>query len=580
MTLNVLWWSMHDNVLARGYWDQSQLEDVLGGRAWSWKQDGVRHFVPHDMNPRWDDPLAIVVPARHHASERDVAQLAEAVNYVARPVVFLMGDEAHEFPLRAFLDRIASTVPVWVQNPSIDVARGHDRVLGCGYTMHVRAAALGTPTKLASLRDFAWSFSGQVTHPRRHEMWQYARRTMASHQHLPHTTLATKGFTQGQPREAYAEELLDSRVVLAPAGPLCPDTFRLFEALEAGAIPIGDEWSKGGDHHGYWRALFGDTPRFPIVEQWSELPGVVDDLTNDWTRKAAATLAWWGRYKARTARRILDDLGQSSGVDDEITVLIPTSIVPSSPSIAGVTQTIDSVRSYLPHARILVLADGVRAEQAGSRHAWNEAVYRMAWEASTLGWSNVEVLPFDEHQHQALMTRVALAEVTTPYVLFVEHDTPLCGALDFAELVAPLRSGALNMLRFHHEAGIHPEHAWLSPSVSPVDVDGVPVVHTMQWSQRPHLARTEWYRELMKTYFGWQSRTFIEDVMHGVCEVHWREHGRAAVDEWRMAVYAPSGSYVRHRHSDLRGSDPKFPQTWAYDTERTPWGAPTPRTGA
>jgi hypothetical protein len=92
----------------------------------------------------------------------------------------------------------------------------------------------------------------------------------------------------------------------------------------------------------------------------------------------------------------------------------------------------------------------------------------------------------------------------------------------------------------------------------------------------------------MGRYFGAESRTMIEDVMHGVVQYGlppyrewqtsakvyaWRIRAAERLGDWRMGVYAPEGSWKRSGHLDARGDDPKFPMLVAYDDGR-PGDAP------
>lgn len=571
--VHVLWWSRKQDVVARGYWDQSWLEDVLAPSTW---RDGVEvvHVYAAGDVPAGATVL-LVVPARHHADRASVEELRFFVGDPAheRVVVMLTGDEEHRFPVHAIEGHVHL---VWVQNPSSRVARSKARVLGCGYTTHVRTAVQATPAVGASQRDLVWSFQGQVTHARRRE-FAGAARSLAARDPMACALLESAGFTQGVDRELYADTLLRSMVVPAPSGPVSPDTFRLFEALEAGCVPIGDEWTDGTIDAGYLNALFGDDVPFETLVDWRQLAGAVSNVHRQWLYRAARTLSWWVRYKNRMARLLWTDLlgYDPMTVDDEITVLVSTSLHPACPDTRHVEATIGSIRARLPRARIVVMVDGVRAEQLDRVRDLDEYAYRLAWLANTK-WRNVDVVVHDDHYHQGLMARRAMErDVVTPFVLFVEHDTPLVGEVPFEALVEPLRCGLAHVIRLHHEAGVHPEHAWLSPTTVPEVLLGVPLVPTMQWSQRPHLARSDVYRELLTTHIGAQSRTFIEDVLHGVFEVEWREEG---VDAWakrKLWLYAPDGSWVRSSHTDAREHDPKFDLVYAYDGD-TPFGAPRP----
>jgi hypothetical protein len=172
------------------------------------------------------------------------------------------------------------------------------------------------------------------------------------------------------------------------------------------------------------------------------------------------------------------------------------------------------------------------------------------------------VLPVihDEHLHQVEMLRRALPLMESPLVLFVEHDTPLVvdEPIDWPALIGAVRSGEVDLVRFHYEAGVHPEHEHLMLDEKPRDVRGAPLLRTVQWSQRPHLASTGFYRRLIKQEFPKGYVGMIEDRMHGVVHNAWREFGLAGWDRYRLAMYAPDGQIKRSLHLDGRGDDPKW----------------------
>lgn len=193
------------------------------------------------------------------------------------------------------------------------------------------------------------------------------------------------------------------------------------------------------------------------------------------------------------------------------------------------------------------------------------------------------VLRLPQWGHQANVMRMLLERVTTPLILFVEHDTPFTSGapIDWPGCAQTLIDGELDLIRFLHEAAPLPEHAHLFLELDPADAnDGatrrVPYVRTHQWSQRPHLARTDWYRHLISTYFAPSSRCFIEDCLYGVVNYAWREHGLAGWNRYKLAVYAdPEPTWQRSYHLDGRAGDPKGGQVFAYPGD-TPEGAPAP----
>jgi hypothetical protein len=76
----------------------------------------------------------------------------------------------------------------------------------------------------------------------------------------------------------------------------------------------------------------------------------------------------------------------------------------------------------------------------------------------------------------------------------------------------------------------------------------------MQWSQRPHLASTAFYRQMIKNYFNPKSRTMIEDVIHGVVIESCRKDAVMGWYSRRLWIYTPEGNIKRSYHLDGRRS--------------------------
>lgn len=240
---------------------------------------------------------------------------------------------------------------------------------------------------------------------------------------------------------------------------------------------------------------------------------------------------------------------------EHITVLVPTSPIPSHPSTAIIDATLESLDcAGLGECQVIVMADGVRTEQADRASDYASYLARLV-----MGGANLYAAP--EFLHQAEMTRRALEQVATPLILFVEHDTPLTGEIPWLSMCAAIESGDADVVRLHHEAAILEPHRYLTAGRRR-NVHGVPLVATAQWSQRPHLASAEWYRWMLDTYFGPHARTMIEDRIYSEIATPWverREWGKVC----KLWMYAPTeGSWKRSEHLDGRAGDDKFEMTW------------------
>lgn len=245
-------------------------------------------------------------------------------------------------------------------------------------------------------------------------------------------------------------------------------------------------------------------------------------------------------------------------MEAEITVLVPTSPIPSHPDVRIIEETIYSIRTHLPDSEIIIMFDGVREEQEHFRKNYEEYMRRVLWLANNQ-WYNVTPLMFEEHTHQAGMTRRALQLVKTPQILFVEHDTPITPdrEIPFPRLVEYVKSGKAHLIRLHHEALVLEVHKYLMIEQPEDDIWA-----TYQWSQRPHVADTEWYKQILDNYFPPLAKTMIEDKMYGVLESAYRDRGRPGWDDFRVWLYYPEGDIKRSFHLDGREGEPKYEESF------------------
>lgn len=236
---------------------------------------------------------------------------------------------------------------------------------------------------------------------------------------------------------------------------------------------------------------------------------------------------------------------------DRLTILMPSSPIPSHPSIALISDTIARIRAYpeLEDVEIVVMLDGVREEQAHRYEAYEAYKQNLADAA----FPNVTLIPFDEHMHQSGMMWSVLPTVKTPLLLFCEHDTYPDGQVPW-EAIANAISNDCPVIRLHifHEV-LHVHRALYAKSRE--WICGVPTVRTTQFSMRPHVALTEWYQRLMADWFTEEDRTMVEDAIIGpVSQLGW--------DRFRLRIYAPGDDMTRSRTNDGRQTDPKFPMLY------------------
>lgn len=539
--INVIWLNFNEEVPSHGYWATGWLEEVFGlGLGDNIDLRNRYHFRNHlstDSLPS-NTGAIVVIPAEYNGEYID--RINAVLSALPWAVAILASDERGLFPV----EKLVPVTALWVMTPHFEAHAFPEgtNFMGEFYPPHARTA----------LRRVEWSdrpykagFSGQITHQRREELKQH----MIS---LPETYFnGTGGFTQGLTFESYFQMMVKCVTVPAPSGPVTLDSFRAYEALESGAIPILDlNCPKTQNGTRYWDAVFGIGHPLPTVSHWAELREVMDRFEHP--RDTNRIFAWWQMYKREIRRRIVADI---PGVDHgKVTVLIPTSPIASHPSTEIIEETIATVQQQHPTSEIIIMIDGVRPEQEEYRERYDAYIQNLLW-LCNFRWNNVVPLLFDTHQHQANMTRAALDYVHTPMVLFVEHDTPLVTDRPFEwdEIYGLIEGNIIDVMRFHYSGHVHPDHEYLFDDKIPVNLDGVWLRRTRQWSQRPHLAGTEYYRRILRNYFPLDSNTMIEDRMHSMSKVHPEVN--------RLALYCPKdpdGHIVRSYHLDGRKTDPKF----------------------
>jgi hypothetical protein len=566
-TIPVIWLNLAENSIPRGFWDQGLLERLFRGELYRTRYAYEHHEVGPDSEwPQLDGGGAIVVmPGSYHAER--VNEIDALLARLAWVLLIVTSDEESLFPISQLQH---PRLIVWVEpNPEL---RYDPAVRFLGVTCRDDTAHLLEPHAIVmGERPADVFFAGQITHERRRLMYS-ALEELAADPELNVNLLATEGFTQGFSRDDYMRFMAEAKIIPCPSGPAIVDTFRFWEALEAGAIPIADARCEGKPE-GYWHILFGGEPPFPILDDWRALPQIARPLIESWPREANRIQAWWQRWRRDLVGRIeadvdaLRDAGTEPELADLITVIVPTSPIHSHPALDVLNETLDSLEARLPGCEVIVVADGVRPEQEHLRERYGEYL-RAMMRSLAFGQHNAVPLLLDEWGHQANATRAALALVRTPLVLFVEHDCPLVGEIPFAQLAEVILAGEANVIRFSHEASILEPYQHLMLDEEPRDILGVPLVATVQWSQRPHLALTTFYRQIIRRYFGVESRTMIEDVMHGVVQ---RAHVDGGWGMFRLFIYTPPGDIKRSTTSDGRGDEPKFEMVMEYDEEQPEW---------
>jgi hypothetical protein len=264
-------------------WDQNMLDRLFANELY----DTGLNFKRTEGYPTGVDGCVLIIPGRYWHNRTN--QISEAISAFQWVLAIRVGDEEDLFePDRVF----HRNIKWWVQSPNPSTDYGDARLFGIGYPPHFNDLNF-------TERATAVFLSAQNTHDRRHECFKALDVVT-----VPKMVSETHGFTQGMDKNRYASLMGSAKIAPAPSGPVSADTFRLYEALESHTVPIADTKP-------FWLNLYPDAP-FPIVDNYEQLAGYINDQIEQWPANSNTITAWWMHQKRQLTKWLkqdLDDLG-------------------------------------------------------------------------------------------------------------------------------------------------------------------------------------------------------------------------------------------------------------------------------
>jgi hypothetical protein len=239
-----------------------------------------------------------------------------------------------------------------------------------------------------------------------------------------------------------------------------------------------------------------------------------------------------------------------------ITVVVPSSPIESHPDTDMICAVIDSIHHHLPDSRIIITFDGLRAQQHEWRDRYNEHILRCTVLMDRdPAWRHVEIIEYATHKHQVGMMRDMLPDITTPLLMYVEHDMMLRVGriIDFGVISDFILSGRSDCVRLYLRPEIPEVHQEFLHGLEP----DAPFLRISQWSQNAHVATVELYRTLLSTYFGPNANCYIEDGVWG--------HIKDEYPRFKLHLYSPVPDQPKYLlHLDGRRQHPKYEEEQVY----------------
>lgn len=274
--INVIWYNG-----CFGNWDHGLLASLM---------DGDARFVQHnhkDSNPVHDEAIIIV------GKPQDPAGLRNYLVQIKKGIIILVSDEDSEWDWTV----IPAHLQIWTQYYFRNKEAIEERML------------LGFPTRLKDVtinknmeRLYYVSFVGQVQNQHRQQCVKELKK-------IPNNFIKISdgfGGLNGLEYQDYINILCKSKIVLCPSGSMCTDSFRVYETLECGALPIVETRSpRDSKNFDYWFEINKDVP-FPFVDDWADLQSLLEAGGEKWIKlKTKECIDWWNNYKIQIKEKLL-----------------------------------------------------------------------------------------------------------------------------------------------------------------------------------------------------------------------------------------------------------------------------------
>ena len=149
------------------------------------------------------------------------------------------------------------------------------------------------------VRKYKWAFTGTPHKSSRHDLLFQFSDTK------PFFCHKTEKFnTKIISIDEMSEVLSSTEFIPCPNGFFHPETYRLYEALQCGCVPIVENAYK------YYDRLFPDNP-FIKVDKWIEAKTVIKGWGNDQIKKKQEECkSWWRSYKIDLQEMVKNEIFQ------------------------------------------------------------------------------------------------------------------------------------------------------------------------------------------------------------------------------------------------------------------------------
>lgn len=286
----VVWANLNPEADARGSWDQGIVEELTAGYehagpTFYTSENSIAGVGIENLGIR-DEGAVVVIAGQHNRWSKYAEPLAAFVASLPWALTIVTSDEEALFPVELLPhdDRHL----IWGQ---YHARPEFDRVIPIGLPPKTGIIPRGTPD---ARRDLDVFFAGQNTHARREELIDMMKDMATEPGHGNISWVASTGFRAGLGRDDYLACMARTKIAPCPSGYHSLDSFRLYEAIAAGALPIVELNTPDGPEPFFWLEMFGNDCPLLRVDSWDLLPHLT--ATQDWQTQRDKVQHWYADY--------------------------------------------------------------------------------------------------------------------------------------------------------------------------------------------------------------------------------------------------------------------------------------------
>ena len=240
------------------------------------------NIIENETNLEKEDTLIIV----DSSVEKKVEFYTELKLICSKIFLLHLGDESGEYDLSTVYENCNHIWRTFCSNKYFE--NNKVKCIPIGYKS-------GVSNKQTNNRKYKWAFTGTPHKSSRHDLlFQFSGIE-------PFFCHKTKKFDQKTiSADDMSEVLSSTEFIPCPNGFFHPETYRVYEALECGCIPIVEKAYK------YYDRLFPTNP-FLKVDMWAEAKPIIKGWGNDQIKlKRDECRIWWSNLKNELQKSIKD----------------------------------------------------------------------------------------------------------------------------------------------------------------------------------------------------------------------------------------------------------------------------------